>query len=130
KPLVWSDGTPVTAEDSVFSFQVAGSRATPALDGQVRYTAEYEAVDERTVRWTGLPGYLDPAYMTHVWRPLPSHQFGDLSPAEIAASEEATLAALTYGACVVEEWTAGESLRLAPNPHYYRAAEGLPSVDS
>ena len=71
RPLVWSDGTPVTAEDSVFSFEVARDRTTPRHDTQARYTAAYEATGERSVRWTGLPGYLDPAFMTHVWLPLP-----------------------------------------------------------
>lgn len=130
KPLVWSDGTPVTAEDSVYSFRLAGDRATPQVDGQVRYTADYVAVDERTVRWTGLPGYMDPAYMTHVWTPLPAHQLADFSAAELPALDEAARAPLSYGAFAVDSWTPGESLRLIPNPHYYRAAEGLPRLTS
>lgn len=130
KPLVWSDGTPVTAEDSVYSFQVAGDRATPRLDSQVRYTADYAAVDERTVRWTGLPGYLDPAYMTHVWAPLPAHQLADFAAAELPALDETARAPLSYGAFVVESWTPGESIRLTPNPNYYRAKEGLPNLTS
>lgn len=130
QPLIWSDGTPVTAEDSVFSYRLAGDRATPFLDDQVRYTAGYEAVGERTVRWTGLPGYLDPGYMTHVWTPLPSHQLADLRPEELPDTDEVTRAPLSYGAFVVDSWTPGESIRLIPNPHYYRAAEGLPHLTS
>lgn len=130
RPLVWSDGTPVTAEDSVFSFQLAGDRTGPLLDDQVRYTVSYEAIDERTVQWTGLPGYVDPAYMTHVWTPLPSHQLAGMSAQELLTAEEAARAPLSYGAFVVDSWTEGESIRLIPNPHYYRAAEGLPNLDT
>jgi peptide/nickel transport system substrate-binding protein len=130
KPLVWSDGTPVTAADSVFSFHLAGDRATPRLDNQVQYTANYEAIGDRTVRWTGLPGYVDQAYMTHVWTPLPSHQLGDLEPAELPEAEASALMPLSYGAFVVDSWTPGESIRLTPNPNYYRAAEGLPHLTS
>jgi peptide/nickel transport system substrate-binding protein len=130
KPLVWSDGDPVTAEDSVFSFRVAGDRATPLIDDQTRFTAGYEATGERSVRWTGLPGYLDPAYMTHVWTPLPEHQLGDFSPAELSTLDEAIRTPLSYGAFVVDRWTPGESIRLVPNPHYYRADEGLPHLTS
>lgn len=130
KPLLWSDGTPVTAEDSLFSFRVAGDRHTPHIDDQVRFTAKYEATGERSVRWTGMPGYLDPTYMTHVWPPLPEHQLGEYSAAELATLEETTRAPLSYGAFVVEDWTPGESIRLAPNPNYYRAEEGLPYLTS
>ena len=130
RPLVWSDGTPVTAADSVYSFEVARDRLTPRPDAQARYTAAYEATGERSLRWTGLPGYLDPAFMTHVWLPLPQHQLGDFTPAELPALDEAARAPLSYGAFVVESWTAGESIRLVPNPHYDRAAEGLPHLTS
>ena len=129
-PLVWSDGTPVTAEDSVYSFEVAADRSTPSVNVQTRYTAAYEATGERTVRWTGVPGYLDPTFMTHVWTPLPSHQLSEFAAAELPALEEAARAPLSYGAFVVDSWTEGESVRLVPNPHYYRAAEGLPHLTS
>ena len=130
RPLVWSDGTPVTAADSVYSYEVARDRATPRPDTQARYTAAYEATGERGVRWTGLPGYLDPAFMTHVWPPLPQHQLGEFAPAELPALDEAARAPLSYGAFVVDSWTPGESIRLVPNPHYDRAAEGLPHLTS
>jgi len=129
KPLVWSDGTPLTAEDSVFSFRIAGDRNTPRLDDQVRYTVSYSAIDEQTVRWVGLPGYLDPSFMTHIWTPLPRHQLGDYSAAELATLEEAALSPLSYGPFAIEGWTPGEEIRLVANPHYYRAAEGLPRLD-
>ncbi len=128
QPLVWSDGTPVTAEDSVFSFRVAGARGTPRVDAKIPLTAAYEATGERSVRWTGRPGYLDPAYMTNVWTPLPSHQLAEFAPEELPALEEAAREPLSYGAFVVDEWTPGESIRLLPNPYYYRAAEGLPRL--
>jgi len=130
KPMVWSDGTPVTAEDSVFSFRLAGDRSAARADEQVRYTAAYEAVGERTVRWTGLPGYIDPTYMTHVWTPLPSHQLAEFDRMSLPSAEESARQPLSYGAFVVDSWTEGETLRLVPNPHYYRAADGLPHLDS
>jgi peptide/nickel transport system substrate-binding protein len=130
KPLVWSDGTPVTAEDSVLSFRLAGDRTSSRVDSKIPFTFEYEAIDERTVRWTGLPGYVDQAYMTNVWTPLPSHQLAELSPAEVLTADNAVITPLSYGAFVVDEWTPEESIRLIPNPHYYRSAEGLPYLTS
>ncbi|MBP6017187.1 MAG: hypothetical protein KA586_10745 [Candidatus Promineofilum sp.] len=130
QPLVWSDGTPVTAEDSVYSFGVAKDRATPVLDNRVRLTATYEAIGERDVRWTGVPGYLTPAYATHVWTPLPSHQLADFAIEELAGLEETAREPLSYGAFVVDSWEPGDAIRLTLNPNYYRTAEGLPHLTS
>jgi peptide/nickel transport system substrate-binding protein len=129
-PLVWSDGTPVTADDSVFSFQLARSRAAQRADVTTRYTAAYEATGDLSVRWTGLPGYRDPSFMTHVWTPLPRHQLGDLAPDALPTLDEAARQPLSYGAFVVDSWTPGEAIRLVPNPNYYRAEEGLPHLTS
>ena len=130
RPLVWSDGTPVTAEDSVYSFQVASDRATLRRDVPSRYTMAYEAIGERSVRWTGLPGYHDPTFMTHVWAPLPQHQLGEFAAAELPGLDEAARQPLSYGAFMVDRWTPGEAIRLVPNPYYDRAAEGLPYLTS
>ena len=130
QPLVWSDGTPVTAEDSVFSFQVIGDRNTQLLDKRVRLTESYKATGERSVRWVGIPGYMEPEYVTHVWTPLPSHQLADYTAVELATLDETARQPLSYGAFVVESWEEGESIRLVPNPNYYRAVEGLPYLTS
>ncbi|MEZ4516709.1 MAG: hypothetical protein R3C44_07675 [Chloroflexota bacterium] len=55
-PMVWSDGTPVTAADSVFSFEMATDLSTPAIDRLADLTQSYVAVDDDTVRWTGFAG--------------------------------------------------------------------------
>jgi peptide/nickel transport system substrate-binding protein len=130
RPLVWSDGTPVTAEDSVFSFEIAGDRRTPQVDYRIAQTSSYEAVDDLTVRWTGLPGLLAPDYVTYVWSPLPRHQLEGIERGELASSEEAAVMPLSYGAFQIDAWTPGESIRLSRNPHYDRAAEGLPALDT
>ncbi|MFO7537123.1 MAG: hypothetical protein R6X32_03585, partial [Chloroflexota bacterium] len=83
KPLIWSDGTPMTAADSAFSFQVAASPQTPGRKTAVFHTASYTATGARSVRWVGVPGYLDPAYFTNVWMPLPSHQLAQYTPIEL-----------------------------------------------
>ncbi|HLE23542.1 MAG TPA: ABC transporter substrate-binding protein, partial [Anaerolineales bacterium] len=69
--LAWSDGTPLTAHDSVFSFNLDAHPDTPSLKDQVNRTASYEAVDDRTVRWTGIPGFTDPELAGNFWTPLP-----------------------------------------------------------
>lgn len=129
KPLVWSDGTPVTAADSVYSFQVASDPLVPLDKTRIDRTASYEATGGLTVRWTGLPGWVDSHYFLNVWPPLPQHQLGSLTAGELFNSEEATRRPLSNGPFVVQSWTAGEQIELVANPHYYRAAEGLPYLE-
>ncbi|MCK4473122.1 MAG: hypothetical protein KAW49_15175, partial [Anaerolineae bacterium] len=81
--LYWSDGVLLTADDSVFSFELATDAATPTDKHIIERTADYHAVDVRTVVWSGIPGFLDHAYFLNFWHPLPRHAWGHLSAAEL-----------------------------------------------
>lgn len=135
----WSDGQPLTAADSVFAYELA--RRCPAEWGAcsgrglatnnpetIARTAGYAAVDERTVRWSGLPGFLDPDYRTNFFFPLPQHRLGQ-APLEGLPESEAGRAPLGWGAYVMDRWVAGDHIRLRRNPEYFRAGEGLPRFD-
>jgi len=128
--LVWSDGEAVTASDSVFSFDLAKDPDTP---NPSRYTedrtASYEAPDDLTIVWTGLPGYIDSAYFTNIWVPLPEHVLGEMTAAEIVESEEASRTPIGYGPFTVEEWVSGDHITVVKNDNYFRADEDLPKVD-
>ncbi|UCD43702.1 MAG: hypothetical protein JSV69_10470, partial [Chloroflexota bacterium] len=65
--LVWSDGTPLTATDSVYTFSLLADPDTPQSKFTLERTASYEAFDDLTVVWTGLPGFLDSEYYTNFW---------------------------------------------------------------
>jgi peptide/nickel transport system substrate-binding protein len=129
RPMVWSDGAPVTAEDSVYSFNIASHPATPGDKTKIERTAEYEAMDDLTIRWTGLPGFLDPTYFTNVWPPLPQHQLEDFTAEELLTADETMRQPLSYGPFMIESWPPGDLIILSRNPHYYRQAEGLPAID-
>jgi peptide/nickel transport system substrate-binding protein len=130
QPLVWSDGEPVTAQDSVFSFKVARDPGTPGNKNQIVRTASYVALDERTVEWRGLPGWADPFYFTNVWMPLPAHQLAGFSAADLLRIPETTLFPLSTGPFVVREWVEGHHIKLSQNEYYYRQNEGFPHLDS
>ena len=127
--LAWSDGTPLTAHDSVFSFNLDAHPDTPSLKDQVNRTASYEAVDDRTVRWTGIPGFTDPELAGNFWSPLPEHLLGGVAPADLPQAEAARMRPIGWGPYVLERWTPGVSLEFSPNPNYYRRDEGLPAFD-
>ncbi|MCB8978942.1 MAG: hypothetical protein H6657_16125 [Ardenticatenaceae bacterium] len=128
KPMVWSDGTAVTAADSVFSYEVAAYY--DATSQPITHTASYTAVDNHTVRWTGLPGWLDQTYFRNVWTPLPQHQLTHYEMAELAnlfgPNPETPI--LSSGPFVVKEWIPGSDILLQANPYYYRHSEELPRL--
>ncbi len=128
--VTWSDGTPVTVYDSVYSYQIAADAATPGEKFLIDRTAGYEALDNLTVQWTGLPGFKDATYFNNFWSPLPEHVLGVLSAAQLLDANEARRAPLGWGPYVLDRWIAGESITLFRNENYFRAAEGLPIFDT
>ena len=69
----WSDGTQLTADDSVYSFEIARKLYPRVRADLLAHTVSYQAVDLLTVEWSGLPGYLDPVYAGFFFTPLPRH---------------------------------------------------------
>jgi len=128
--LRWSDGESLTAQDSVYSFELARRADTPNWKWLELRTSSYVVQDDHTVVWTGLPGFLDPAYATAFWTPLPAHAWSQYAPAELLTQDTVTRAPLGYGPYVIDAWTPGQSIRLSPNPYYFRAAEGLPFFET
>jgi len=132
--LLWEDGEPVKASDSVYYFNLYMDPDTPV---ETRYvgerTAAYEAADEVTNVWTGLPGYLDATYYLNGpanWQPLPEHVWGQYSALELQTAEESSMRPLAYGPYAIDEWVKGESITLHKNPNYFRASEGLPVFEN
>ena len=127
--LQWSDGFPLTIHDSVYAFTLAADPATPLDKSKINRTESYEALDDVTVQWVGVPGYKDPAYATNFWSPLPEHVWGEFSAEELLDSEESNRAPMGWGPYVIDEWEPGESITLSKNDFYFRAQEGLPKFE-
>ncbi len=128
--LTWSDGAALTADDSLYSYEVARSLfAAGELDALAR-TANYQALDETTLEWRGLPGFLTPFPLAYFFLPLPRHAWGNLSPEQLLTTESVWRTPLGWGAYVIDEWASGDHITLHKNPHYFRAAEGLPRFDT
>lgn len=125
--ILWSDGQPLTARDSIFAFRIASDTETPASKFLVDRTQTYEEVDELTVQWWGRPGFLDPTYADNFWTPLPQHAWERFSAGELARADVESMPPLGWGAYVFETWTRGESIRLRKNPGYFRAEDGFPT---
>ncbi len=82
--LVWSDGEPLTAADSIFAYNIARSNDTPGSKFIFDHTQTYEATDETHLQWWGIPGFIDPTYYTNFWAPLPQHAWEDFARSRTA----------------------------------------------
>ena len=128
--ITWSDGEPLTAADSVFSYSLAADPATPASRYLTDRTFSYKALDPLTVEWTGLPGFFEQRFGTFFWLPLPSHLLGSKSAEALLTDPAAARSPVGWGPYVIEEWAAGDHITLRKNERYFRAAEGLPAFDT
>jgi peptide/nickel transport system substrate-binding protein len=127
RDVAWSDGIPLTAHDSIYAYQLLADSApdwptdqqSPAqrLVGQ---TADYAAVDEFTIKWTGIPGFISTHYPRFFFPPMPRHQETNLVT---------NWPPVGWGAFTIEEWLPGRSLLMVQNPNYFLADSGLPAVD-
>lgn len=124
--LTWSDGQPLKASDSVYSFNIASDPATPVDKHNSDLTAAYTATDDLTVQWVSKPGLADDHFEKFFWAPFPEHAWGGFSAGELLEAEKVNFAPIGWGAYVIDAWTKGESLRLVKNSAYFRAGEGLP----
>jgi peptide/nickel transport system substrate-binding protein len=135
--LQWSDGEPLTADDSVYSYEI--HRAEPYLNppmfefppDALARTASYVALDELRTRWTALPGYIDSRFNLVFWHPLPRHAWEGqgLTPADLHTAPESTQSPLGWGPYSVEAWEPGVAITLTANP-YYAGYPELPKIDT
>ena len=127
--LLWSDGQPLTVNDSIFSFQLASNDNTPVSKFLVDRTAIYEAADDYTIQWWGKPGFIDPDYYTNFWMPLPQHAWSESPPADLLHLEVSSRMPVGWGPYIIDEWEAGKQIHLVKNMNYFRAGSGLPKFD-
>jgi peptide/nickel transport system substrate-binding protein len=127
--ISWSDGEPLTAQDSLYSFEVAQELFPQVRADLIQHTASYRAQDEQRLEWRGVPGYLDPSYQTNFFQPLPQHAWSSLPAETLATAELSARSPIGWGAYVIEEWIAGDHITLKQNEFYFRSSEGLPNFD-
>jgi peptide/nickel transport system substrate-binding protein len=133
--IKWSDGTPLTAADSVFSYQTAvqcesdsGNCGGFGLSNRTGWemlprTASYTAIDDRSVRWTGVPGFLDPNYQANFFIPLPEQQLAHFALDDLFSAPEASRQPLGWGPYAIQDWIPGESIALRANENYFGLQE-------
>jgi len=118
---LWSDGTPLTARDVLYSYHLARRLALPSEQWALDRTASLEAIDEHTLRWTGIPGFIASDPMSFFWKPLPAHIFETLPDEDLPNHPMASQTPPGWGAWRISSWDKGEKLAFEKNPHYIHA---------
>ena len=116
--LRWSDGTPLTAADSVFAYELA--KAAPPNDqarDRLAQIVSYEQVDEHTTRAILQPDLVGSTYFMTYWTPLPRHVLKGIAPDQVRSSPFAR-APIGYGPYAIAERSPG-AIRMVRNPYYF-----------
>ncbi len=129
KGLSWSDGQPLTASDSHFSYTQSKIEPSTQQQWALDRTTGYQAPDATHIVWQGLPGFTTSNISPFLWLPLPQHQLANLTREELLAQGSAAILPLGWGAYRMDEWAIGEQVVLSANPAYFRVDEGLPPYD-
>jgi peptide/nickel transport system substrate-binding protein len=116
--LTWSDGQPVTADDSVFAYELSKA-APPSVEARDRLDqiAAYERVDDHTTRAILRPDFITPNYFLSYWTPLPRHLLKGVDPARVREHEFAQRP-VGYGPYAVES-RGDHEIRFIRNEHYF-----------
>ena len=132
--LLWSDGTPLTANDLVFTYQMIEDPANNFSQGSaVRDAVEsVELVDDLTFTLTFAtpkPFPEDIAGSPGLTAILPAHIFQPIYEAEgsIEFADENQDPTVFSGPYMLSEWRRGEQMSFVPNPNY---TLGQPSIQN
>ncbi len=115
--LTWSDGTMLTADDSIFAYELARkTNLGQEANNRLALLERYEKVDTHTTRAVLRPDFTDAAYIITYWPPLPKHLLEGVDPAAFTTSQYALLP-VGYGPYMIERRDQG-SMRLVRNPYW------------
>ena len=128
--LTWADGTSLTADDSVYAFEINANVKTSANTYLIERTQIYEAADAQTVQWWGVPGFIDPSYVTNFWAPAPKHLWSQFPADQLPSLDVASRTPIGWGPYMIVDWIAGDHITLAKNPYYFRTVDGFPKMDT
>ncbi|HSN94768.1 MAG TPA: ABC transporter substrate-binding protein [Anaerolineaceae bacterium] len=124
----WSDGSPLTSADYLFSYQVMQKAGQPANQKLLELTQAFNAIDDYTVEWRALPGFGGVGLEQFLPLPMPAHQLAHQTADSLAESSFYRENFLSWGPYQVKQWEEGLSLTLEANPNYHRHSEGLPKI--
>jgi peptide/nickel transport system substrate-binding protein len=130
--ITWQDGTPVTAEDVAFTYDLVGDPlvASPRLASVERMLegARPKIVDPTHIEWHFTEAYDRNTQMAHVGLPLaPKHVLGSADRATLRGNDF-TRSPLVNGRWKLAAWDRGQRIVLEPNEKWSGPADQAPKL--
>src|SRR5690606_31092876 len=125
----WHDGQPVTAEDVLFTFELAKDPESASLLESAYLTMVESAsvIDALTIRFEFVAPHSQPM-QAFWWAPLPRHLLGDVQPAQLTQAPF-NRQPVGSGPFRFVSWTAGQQVVFEANEEYTEALGGRPLLD-
>ena len=122
--LKWSDGQPLTADDVVFTYQLAYDPqykdfASPRRGDLSKYIASVTAPDPQTVVITTTQVFAPFLVLHGQYGILPKHVLGTLSGKDMNTADFNKAPTVANGAFKFVSWQSGQQVTLERNPNYW-----------
>lgn len=130
--LLWSDGTPVTSDDVVFSWEYCSNEATGCATSAYANVETVEAVDDLTVTVTFTSPQPFPfvPYVGYTSPIIQRAQFADCVGEAANSCTDQNFAPIGTGPFMVTELRPEDTVLYEMNPNYRGAANGQPFFGS
>jgi peptide/nickel transport system substrate-binding protein len=127
--VTWHDGQPVTAEDVLFTFELAKNPATASLLESAFLTMVQGAqvIDPQTIQFTFVAPHSQPL-QAFWWPPVPRHLLGDVDPGQLVQAPFGR-EPVGNGPFRFASWAPGQQLTLEANDAYPAGLGGRPMLD-
>jgi peptide/nickel transport system substrate-binding protein len=117
--LKWSDGSPLTADDVVFT---VNTESNPDLDSQVGFDWSFldkvEKVDDTTIKFTLKNAYA-PFLSALAFSPAPKKIFGTVDIKKMSTDPTNLDPKVFSGPFMLDKRVPGQEIDYVPNPNYY-----------
>lgn len=126
----WTDGTPVTADDVVFTYQLHFAPQYSSVNSAVRstmqtYLAKVEAAGPQRVVFTLTKPYAPFLTSYCFYGILPKSVYGSMSGEQVNTAAANSNPTVTFGQFKFKSWQKGQQITLVRNDAYYRGAPHL-----
>lgn len=128
--LKWSDNQDLTSADFVFAYQSAKASSKLEYQWLLERTASFEAQDQHTLIWKGIPGFVPADSSAFLWLPLPEHRYGTLSAQEIYAIDASAQLPVSWGPYQIVSWEDGKQINLQPNSNFVLQTAEFPAFEN
>lgn len=129
RDLHWHDGVPVSADDVLFTFELAKNPETASLleSAYLNMVDAAEVIDPHTIRFSFAAPHSQP--MQAFWWPaMPRHLLGEVPPAQLARAPF-NRNPVGNGPFRFMQWQAGQQVAFGANEEYPAELGGRPNLD-